>query len=93
MSTTRKTPTSVLKHECERLKNEIYRACADGRIHDLRKANKKFKMAQQQYRDRITEEQEALRIKEEKRLTREAVRQAKLQAKLEKQKLRKENTH
>ena len=90
MSNDRKRPTIVLLHERNRYRDELYRACADGRIHDLRKLKVKLKQACEIYDQRLAEEQEAARLKEEKKIAKETARQAKLQAKLEKQRLREE---
>ena len=86
----RKKPTSVLLHERNRLRDELYRACSDGRIHDIHKLRVKLKDACEVYDKRIADEQEAARIKEERRKAREAARAARLQEKLEKQRLREE---
>ena len=86
----KKKPTSVLLNERNKLAAELYRACADGRVNDIRKLKIKFNLATDQYNKRIKEEEELLRIKKEKQLEKEAAKQAKLQAKLERQRLREE---
>ena len=78
MANDRKKPTIVLLHERNRYRDELYRACADGRIHDLRKLKVKLKQACEVYEQRLTEEQEAARLKLEKQKLREEKRLAKL---------------
>lgn len=61
----RRKPTSVLLHEKERLAADLYRACADGRIKDIRKIKPKFHKACEDYEKRVIED---MKIQKEKEL-------------------------
>ena len=64
----RKKPTSVLLNERNRCAADLYRACADGRIKNLKKLRKQFNESCKQYEARLIEETKLREEKEAKRL-------------------------
>ena len=61
----RRKPTSVMLNERNNLAAELYRACADGRIKDIKKIKTKFVQACISYNERAEEDE---RIRQEKEL-------------------------
>lgn len=66
----RRRPTSVMLHERDRLASELYRACAEGHIKDIKKLQSKFNKACKEYDQRVAEDEKIRQEKEAKRLTR-----------------------
>lgn len=75
----RKKPTSTLLHERNRLAAELYRACAEGHVKDVRKLKPKFITACKVYLERFHEDE---RVKAEK-LARQEERKRKREQKLQ----------
>lgn len=66
----RRRPTSVMLHERDRLASELYRACAEGHIKDIKKLQSKFNKACKEYDQRVAEDERIRQEKEAKKLER-----------------------
>lgn len=64
----RRKPTSVILNERNRLASELYRACAEGHMKDIRKLKPKFNQACESYEKRLIEDEKIQQEKEAKKL-------------------------
>ena len=63
----RKIPTSVLLNNRNKLRDAVFVACREGRIHDLKKLKKKFTTACEIYASRHAEDIRIAMEKEERK--------------------------
>ncbi len=66
----RRKPTSVMMNERNRLASDLYRACAEGHIKEIKKIKPKFSKACEDYEKRKEEDLKIQQEKEAKRLAR-----------------------
>lgn len=66
----RRRPTSAILNERDRLAAELYRACADGHIKDIKKLKQKFNKSCKDTEQRLLEDEKIKQEKEAKRLAR-----------------------
>lgn len=66
----RRRPTSVMVHERNRLAADLFRACAEGHIKDIKRLKPKFNKSCKECDIRLLEDEQIRREKEAKKLAR-----------------------
>lgn len=72
MSSKRRKPTSALRHERDKARDELYNACREGHVKDIKKLRPAFTKSCEEYEKRLEEDTRIQAEKETKRQQRKS---------------------
>ena len=72
MSSKRRKPTSALLHERDKARDELYNACREGHVKDIKKLHPAFTKSCEEYEKRLEEDARIQAEKEAKRQQRKS---------------------